>query len=208
MRSFDLAKRTESLPPRTASFSAKKQKYVQRGNHCVSHRVSWPVFSHPYCFMVYFYLLLCAGCNLPQDPDRTFQNVRGRVMQVGILEQSPWATWTEGGPEGIDIRLLEDFASSCDARIEPTRGSESKLFRLLKQGQLDLVIGGITSSTPWSTEVGLTQPYLDAHDPYIGEQAKYVWAVAQGENRWLLEIDSYLQTRRKIASEWLEEAEL
>lgn len=190
-----------------ASSSAREQRPAQQVSHLALCRVPRFFSLHSYPLLLLF-LFQSLGCDIPQDPNSTFQKVRNEVMRVGIIEQSPWATWTEDGAEGIEVRLLNEFADSCDAQIESTRGSESKLFELLKRGELDLVLGGLTTSTPWSTEVGLTQPYLKADDPITGDRAEYVWAVARGENRWLLETDSFLQARRKIAREWFKKAEL
>jgi polar amino acid transport system substrate-binding protein len=145
-------------------------------------------------------LLLASGCGIPHDPNDTFEKVQGGVIRAGLSEQSPWTAWTSSGGEGIEVQLLQEFADSCNARIEWIQGSESRLFEMLKLGQLDLVIGGLTTSTPWSSEAGLTQPYLKADDPITGETAEHVWAVPRGENRWLLQIDAFLQKERIAAT--------
>jgi hypothetical protein len=52
------------------------------------------------------------------------------------------------------------------------------------------VVGGLKDDTPWSKRLGLTKPFLTL------QRDHHVMAVRQGENRWLLELDKFLQSRR------------
>ena len=135
-------------------------------------------------------LLALIGCDLPHDPEGTYQRVRGGMLRVGITEHPPWTDWRDSTPTGIEVELVQQFADRLDAEIEWTRSSESELLRALHRRELDLVVGGLTASTPWSDQVGLTRPYLTLAD------AEHVMAVPQGENRWLLELDRFLQSQR------------
>ncbi len=98
-----------------------------------------------------------------------------------------------GDAAGVEPNLLSEFAGQRDAKIAWTADAESDLLRALEHRQLDIVIGGLTNSTPWSKHVALTQPYLTLD----GEE--HVMAVPQGENRWLLELDRFLQNHRTEA---------
>ncbi len=155
--------------------------------------------------LVLGFMLCLAGCNMPRDPEGSFERIQGGVLRAGITANQPWTsvageTSTDSEPPdpepasfqptGIEVELLQQFAREIDARIEWTHGSESELFDGLERGSLDVVIGGLKDDTPWSSKVALTQPYLALQGD------KHVMAVRQGENRWLLELDKFLQRHR------------
>jgi len=145
-------------------------------------------------------LPLALGCHLPHDPEGTHLRVRGGTMRVGITENEPWTRLEpEEKPRGLEVELVQKFARQLEAEIEWVRDSESNLIERLHRGELDLVIGGLTQSTPWSDRVGLTQPYVELPDK------KHVMAVPQGENRWLLELDRFLQSRKAQIYDRLQE---
>jgi polar amino acid transport system substrate-binding protein len=104
--------------------------------------------------------LILAGCGIPRDPEGTLERVDGGVMRVGVTEAPPWVELSAQEPDGIEVRLVEQLAEELDARIEWVEGSEQELFGALKERDLDLVIGGLTSDTPWSAEAAVTHPYL------------------------------------------------
>lgn len=106
-------------------------------------------------------LLLATACaSPPADPEGTLERVRDGTMRVGFVPSEPWATGQEDAPSGIEVELVKEFARRIDARIEWIEGSDQELFGSLELGQLDLVIGGIDSESPWSGKVALTHPYL------------------------------------------------
>ena len=135
-------------------------------------------------------LLIVNGCDLPRDPEQTFERVRGGTLRVGITAHEPWATFEADQPGGIEAALVEQLAERLRANIHWTNGSEAELMERLHDGHLDLVIGGFDDSSPWTTHSGFTQPYVTF------AKKRHVMAVRQGENRWLLELDRFLQSRR------------
>ena len=135
-------------------------------------------------------LLMPAGCDLPRDPEQTFGRVRGGTMRVGITANPPWTTYEGDQPGGIEAALIEQFSKTLGANIEWRDGPEAELMERLHQGHLDLVIGGLDDSSPWTTHSGFTRPYITFADK------RHVMAVRQGENRFLLELDKFLQGRR------------
>jgi polar amino acid transport system substrate-binding protein len=58
------------------------------------------------------------------------------------------------------VDILEDFAETIDARIEWTHGSEEELFGAMELRELDVVVGGLTSVSPWAAQVTFTHPYI------------------------------------------------
>ncbi len=100
-----------------------------------------------------------AACGMPRDPEGTLQRVTDGIMRAGISENPPWTRIHGGRLSGIEVRLLRQFARELSAQIEWVQGSEAELLEALRNFELDVVIAGLTYDSPWSTEVGMTQPY-------------------------------------------------
>src|SRR5918993_2501599 len=88
--------------------------------------------------------LALAGCEYPRDPDGTLDRVEGGTLRVGFVVNEPWVQLPGDEPTGIEPDLLRGLARELDARIDWTEGSEEELVGALEEGQLDIVIGGIT----------------------------------------------------------------
>lgn len=101
-----------------------------------------------------------AACGVPRDPGGTLARASGGVMRVGVTDAPPWVELGENAPDGIEVRLVERFAEEIEAEIEWVEGSEQELFGALGFRELDLVLGGLTTETPWSAEAAITHPYL------------------------------------------------
>ena len=101
------------------------------------------------------------GCQVPQDPDGTLDIVRDGTMRVGVTESDPWVDLADPeNPGGVEPELIRRFAAGLNAEIDWIDGSEEELIGALKEGQLDLVVGGLTKKSPWMKEASLTWPYL------------------------------------------------
>lgn len=104
--------------------------------------------------------LFMASCGLPRDPEGTLERVRGGSMRVGVSSSDPWTTWPGDEPSGVEVDLVEDFAADVDSEVVWVEGSEAEVIEALEVGELDLVIGGLTSTSPWSKTAALTHPYI------------------------------------------------
>jgi polar amino acid transport system substrate-binding protein len=103
-----------------------------------------------------------AGCEFPRDPEGTLERVRGGTLRVGVIEDEPWVKLSQNRePTGVEPELVRQFADELDADVEWVGGSESELVEAMRGYQLDLLIGGLTRSSPWQKEVALTRPYVD-----------------------------------------------
>jgi len=94
--------------------------------------------------------LLTAGCGaFPADPEDTLERVTGGVLRVGVSPNPPH-TEVRGSAEpiGHEVVLVREFAATLPAEIEWTVGGEEMLILALEDGDLDLVIGGLTADTP------------------------------------------------------------
>ncbi len=111
------------------------------------------------CGLLLVLVAILAGCAFPQDPEHTTERVLEEgVIRVGIIESWPWVV-RNGEPAGIEVELVRRFADTMDAGIEWKWGDIQEHMEALEYYELDLVIGGITDSTPWRTRVALTNPY-------------------------------------------------
>lgn len=140
--------------------------------------------------------LLLSGCGLqiPADPDGTLEQVRASgELLVGASPHPPFvaAPAAEGGPPGgSEVELVTGFARSVGAEPVWVLDGEEELARRLEEGQIHVLVGGLTEQNPHLTTLGATRPYRTTHEH--GEQVKHVMAVVPGENALLSSLERYL----------------
>jgi polar amino acid transport system substrate-binding protein len=105
-------------------------------------------------------LLALAGCQYPQDVEKTLERVTGGVLEVGATENPPWVIRTPDGAAGLEAELVRGLAEHLGAEIRWHWGTESELVPALEHLQLDLVIGGFVRNPRLSQRVALTNPYF------------------------------------------------
>jgi polar amino acid transport system substrate-binding protein len=107
-------------------------------------------------------VVAATGCQYPRDPDGTLNRVDGGVMRVGVTEADPWVLLEGDRPlGGAEVELARRFARDVGARIEWVQGSEEELVDAAKEGQVDLIVGGLTSKSRWKKDVAFTRPYAE-----------------------------------------------
>lgn len=145
-------------------------------------------------WMLVFALLVIISCTpFPRDPQGTTSEVRSGGLRVGISTNPPFVT-SEEVPSGTEVDLITEFARSLNSEIYWHPGNLEVLLKDLEEGDLDLVIGGINSETPWiSRKIGITNPYMTYQDN------EYVMAVRQGENEFLINLEDFLYSHRQSA---------
>ena len=137
-------------------------------------------------------LLLLFSCDqYPKDPEKTLEKVKNNVLLVGYAENPPWvierAEDTTHSVDGIEVQLIEEFASRQNASIQWIRNPENELFRSLIDRKLHIVIAGITADTPWKKEkIGITRSFFSTSDK------KHVMAIQEGENAFLVQLEKFL----------------
>jgi polar amino acid transport system substrate-binding protein len=136
-------------------------------------------------------LVGCTSSDYPADPQGTYDRVTGGTLRVGVVHHPPYVDTTRAVPHGSEVELVEGFASRLDAEVEWTASGEEALMTALKAGDLDLVAGGLTSQSPWTSHAALTRDYAETTGP-DGATAKLVLAVPLGENQLLGELEEYL----------------
>lgn len=105
-------------------------------------------------------VVLLGCCGIPRDPEGTLERASGGTLLVGMIAHEPWVSAGGSNPAGIEVELIEAFAAEIGADVRWFEGAESGLFEALHQGQLDLVVGGIVSDSPYEKDAALTHPYL------------------------------------------------
>lgn len=134
-------------------------------------------------------LLSGCGVSIPSDPDGTLETVRGSEVRVGTSVDPPLVEDKDGTPSGSIVDLVDDFAASLDADTEWTVATEETLVRMMEDGDLDLIAGGITSDTPWLERAGVTRGYTGIE----GAQGReIVMLVPLGENAFLSTLERFL----------------
>jgi polar amino acid transport system substrate-binding protein len=103
--------------------------------------------------------VLLAGCGIPRDPEGTLDHVRGGTLRVGISQREPWTRLEAGRPSGVEVRLVERFATQLGATVRWVDGAEADLVAALEVRELDLVVAGLTSDTPWQAKAAITRGY-------------------------------------------------
>lgn len=143
-----------------------------------------------------------AGCaGIPVDPDGTLDRARGGTLRVGVSAHEPWTVVAGGERSGVEVRLVEGFAADIAADIEWHDGGEEALMERLHAGGLDVVIGGLTQRSPWSSQAALTRPYVVVTSP-TGSDEPHVMAVRLGENALQVALERHLQRREaEVAAE-------
>jgi ABC-type amino acid transport substrate-binding protein len=140
-------------------------------------------------------LILASGCasQFPADPDGTLDRTTAGVLRVGVSPNPPWTVLSaeNAEPTGLEVDLVEDFAESIDADVVWTPGGEEDLMGQLERSELDLVVGGLTASSPWASHAALTYPYATTTGD-DGAREKRVMAAPLGENAFLVELESFL----------------
>ena len=141
--------------------------------------------------------LTAVSCSsVPADPEQTLDRVTGGTLRVGVSHAPPATDVGGAEPAGPEADMARDFAQSLDAKVEWVEGGEEYLMEALKHGDLDLVIGGLTESSPWTDKAALTRPYAESTDSW-GNQQKHVLAAPMGENAFLSRLEQFLAEREE-----------
>ncbi|HYJ81732.1 MAG TPA: hypothetical protein VEW26_02680 [Allosphingosinicella sp.] len=124
-------------------------------------------------------LTLAACDRLPMDPDGTLDRVRAeRRFRVGLI-----ATGSAPVDRRPEAAFLARIARATGARPVVKHGASEPLLLDLEDGGLDLVIGPLSSESPWVQRVALL-PSLGA---VAGAHEVLITPIARnGENRWIM----------------------
>lgn len=139
-------------------------------------------------------ILALTGCgSIPRDPDGTLERVQTeRVLRVGASPSPDRVDLASpGAVSGLEPDLVTGFAESLGAEIEWTVAGETELVAAMERGELDLIIGGLESDSPWADKASITRAYASSTDA-TGETVEHVMAVPLGENALLVRLERHL----------------
>lgn len=139
---------------------------------------------------VFSFGALTACASIPADPDGTLERVRETgVLRVGASPAEPLVDISGATPRGTLPETVRDYASSLGADVTWSVDSEERLVASLERGDLDVVIGGVTDASPWSSRATVTRSYPDlaanGSDPVA-------LLTPLGENALLVSLEEYL----------------
>ncbi|GAA4907110.1 transporter substrate-binding domain-containing protein [Tessaracoccus lubricantis] len=139
-------------------------------------------------------VVLVAGCSepeYPRDPEDTLVRAIDGGLTVGVSAHPPHVEVSdEGEVTGPEADIVTGWAESIGAEVEWVEGAESELMEKIKLGELDMVVGGLAATVPWTTHAALTRPYGTTTGP-DGKQVKLVLATRMGENALLSSVERY-----------------
>lgn len=137
---------------------------------------------------------VATGCAaLPLDTVGTYDRAHNGTLVVGVSEHEPWTSVNDatGEVSGSEAELIRGFADSINADVEYKVASESVLAGWIEDGDIDVMIGGLTASSPWVSHMALTRPYSTVTSE-SGSDEKMVMGVPMGENKLMVELERYL----------------
>lgn len=144
-------------------------------------------------------VLALTGCSqkIPLDPEGTLDRVSNDTLRIGLSPHEELVEIEGTSYRGSEVELAKNFAQSIGAKPEFIVGGEESLVKKLEADQVDLVVGGISSKTPWSKMVGMTRPYTQVIDEK-GKKEKLVLLVPPGENAFLGELEYFLDQTQEM----------
>lgn len=148
-------------------------------------------------FLFLLSLLGLFGCdNFPRDPDKSFVKAAFTTLKVGVIDSPPWVVRIDDQLIGFEVELVQAFALDRGLKIEWVTEGAEKTFHMLANKDIQMVIGGLTEFNPWGKRVAFTRPYfIEGCWPQLDckkTKRQHVIAVPQGENRLLMELESFL----------------
>ena len=135
---------------------------------------------------------------IPRDTDGALSRARNGVLRVGVVSHAPWTIVGESAVRGVEAELLEDWAASLGARVHWSVGDIHDLVTALHDREIDVLVGGLTTKTPYAPQLALSQPYVE-HDDASGQKQSRVMAVTPGESALLFNLDMFLSAQDRAA---------
>jgi ABC-type amino acid transport substrate-binding protein len=129
---------------------------------------------------------------LPRDRLDTLERLRsGGELRAGAAAHPPWVVIEDGRPTGLEVDLVERWAAQLGATVRWTHAPEAELIDALHHQNLDVVVAGLDTATPYKAKIGLTQPYATSTDRY-GKTRHHALAARPGDSALLFALDRYL----------------
>lgn len=145
------------------------------------------------CLLFLAAITLLSACDgYPRDADAMSHRASASGMRVGASHEPPYLRVApDGTVTGSDALLMEGFAREHGYRLTWVTDAHDALMRELKDADLHAVVGGHREQSPWTPEVGWSQPFRvrEGGDGPLHERRI---ALPPGQSAWHLAIDRYL----------------
>lgn len=123
-------------------------------------------------------VLVVACDGIPRDPEGTLDRVRAhKVIRIGLIAAA--ADMPRRAEEESFVAALE---ARTGARAQRRVDSTERLLTGLEHGELDVVVGELSSESPWKAKVTILPPL---RVPAEGETIAPHVVVRNGENAWV-----------------------
>ena len=141
-----------------------------------------------YKLLFFLVLVTISSCNIPKDPERSWEDIQKNGLKVGVVINPPYTVKQDSMYSGKKIELLENLANDNKLQFSFETGNETDLTDKLAHYKIDLLIGGFTKKSIWTEKVGLTTAYDDKD---------HVILIPKGENKLLHFLESYIFKNKK-----------
>lgn len=140
--------------------------------------------------------LFLFSCKLPEDPQSTLQNVlNSHTLKIGLCPTIGDQKVTQ-----LENHMLEKLAAELQTKISWIVDNQENLYRKLEKNELNIVSCNIHADSPWKDQLAFTIPFEEIKDPTTNTQlTSFVFAVKQGENRWLSFINKFINNYKVVA---------
>lgn len=133
--------------------------------------------------LILIFLILFYNCNIPKDPNDSWQNAKRNALRVGVV------ILNDENSQKMEVlekekSMVEEFAQINNLKIKSKQASETELTKLLEEYKLDIMIGGFEKKSNWKKVVGMTTPYDSTH----------VFFIPKGENKLLFHLEKFILT--------------
>lgn len=136
--------------------------------------------------------LISACGRFPADTEGTLDRAQGGRLRIGVSVNPPFTRAdAQGHVDGSEVTLLCGFCATVPTSPSWRVGAEGLLAAALRDGALDVLIGGLDSQSPWKDQIALTRPYRKISTP-SGDSRELVMAVRAGENALLVALERFL----------------
>tara|TARA_R110002020_G_scaffold86292_14_gene212658 strand:- start:305 stop:760 length:456 start_codon:yes stop_codon:yes gene_type:complete len=142
---------------------------------------------HKPVFSLIFSILLLTSCNIPRDPNKSWEQAKNNSLRIGIVNKKPSALKQKDSISLSEIQFIRDFSKEYNLKTTFTEDNESALVEKLENFELDLVLGDFKKNTIWKAKAGPIKSFDDKH----------VILVAQGENKLVYKLEEYIHKIKK-----------
>lgn len=136
-----------------------------------------------------FSLLLFSSCNIPRDPNKSWEQAKKDSLRVGIVNKKSSSAVHSDSLNLSERQFIKEFSKKNNLKTTFIEGSETDLIKKLEKFELDILLGEFDKKTIWKSRAGPIKSY----------DSKHVFLVPQGENKLVYKLEKYIYKIKKDA---------